>query len=273
MNMTSRTLAALALLALPATAFAQQQESSASSGKWSLGVGAVVIDSPYAGEGSRVRAFPMISYEGERVFLRGISGGVHLHQSRHFTLDAILSARLYGFDIDDLGRSELLANGVDARLLTDRDDGLDAGLRATFGSTWGAISLEAVHDITDTSGGYEISLDYRYTWLFNHTSLTANVGASRMSSDLAGYYFGILDEEVARGVAAYAPGSAVVPRIGLTMTHAIGSTKWQLLGSVEYQFLPSELRTSPLLEPEGYGRDRYRNDGTGRVVLGLSRRF
>lgn len=258
----SRTLAKLTLLALPATAFAQPP---ASSGEWSIGAGAAVIDSPYAGEGTRVRPFPLLNYDGEHVFLRGISGGVHLYQSRVFTFDAILSARLHGFDIDDLGRAELLANGVDAGLLSDRDDGLDAGFRATFGSTWGAISLEAVHDISDASDGYEISLDYRYTWLFDRTALTANVGASRMSADLAGYYFGILDEEVARGVAAYSPGSAVVPGIGLMLTRAIGSTPWQLLGAVEYQSLPSEIGSSPLLESD--------RNGTGRVVLGLSRRF
>lgn len=271
MNMTSRALVKLALLALPATAFAQ--ELPAPSGNWSVGAGVAVIDSPYAGEGSRVRPFPLVSYDGTRVFLRGTSGGVHLYQSRRFTFDAILSARMDGFDIHDLGRSELLANGVDASLLSDRDDGLDAGLRATFGSTWGAISLEAVHDITDTSDGYEISLDYRYTWLFDGATLTANVGASRMSSDLAGYYFGILDEEVARGVAAYSPGSAVVPKIGLMTTHAIGSTQWQLLGAVEYQFLPSEISDSPLLESDHDGAGRHRNNGIGRVVLGLSRRF
>jgi MipA family protein len=135
----------------------------------------------------------------------------------------------------------------------------------TFGSSWGAISLGAVHDITDASGGYEISLDYRYTWRLAKTSITAHAGANWMSSDLANYYFGILDSEVARGVSAYSPGSALVPRIGLTAMHPIGASKWQLLGSAEYQFLPSELRNSPLLEPD--------RNGFARVVLGLSRRF
>lgn len=263
MNSKTRTRASIALLLLPAAAFAQ--EPPAHSGRWSFGAGAAVIDSPYAGEGSRVRPFPLISYEGERVFLRGVSGGVHLYQSKQFTFDAVLSARMYGFDIDDLGHAELLANGVDPALLSDRDDGLDAGFRATFGSAWGSLSLEALRDISDASDGYEISLDYRYTWLFDRTTLTANAGASWMSSDLAGYYFGTLDEEVARGVTAYSPGSAVLPRIGLTLTRSLGGSQWQLLGSVEYQLLPSELENSPLLEPD--------RDGFGRLVIGLSRRF
>lgn len=263
MNLSLRTFAKLAFLVFPAAAYAQ--EAPVPSERWSFGVGAASIDSPYAGEGSRVRPFPLISYEGERVFLRGISGGAHLYQSRRLTLDVIFSARLYGFDVDDLGRSELLANGVDADLLSDRDDGLDAGFQATFSSSWGAISLEAVHDISGASEGYEFSIDYRYRWLLDRTAIMVNAGASQMSVDLAGYYFGILGEEVARGVAAYSPESAVVPRVGLTMTHSFESRKWQLLGSAGYQFLPDELRDSPLLEPD--------QDGFGRVVLGLSRRF
>ncbi|WP_341920732.1 MipA/OmpV family protein [Hydrocarboniphaga effusa] len=253
----------LAVLAVPATAFGQQPASPPRN--WALGVGAALIDSPYAGEGSRLRPFPLVSYEGERVFLRGISAGVHLYDAPPFRLDALLSPRLGGFDIDDLGRSELLANGVDPELLRNRDDALDAGFRASFGSTWGSIAIEAVHDVSGVHDGYELGLDYRYTWRLAQTAVTASAGAGALSSRLAGYYFGILDSEVARGVPAYSPGSAFVPRIGLTLMHAIGASNWQLLGSIEYQRLPDELRGSPLLEPD--------RNGMGRVVLGLSRRF
>lgn len=263
MNMTAPSLPKLGFLILPAIAFGQG--APVPPERWTVGVAVAAIDSAYAGEGARVRPLPLISYEGERFFLRGVSGGMHLYQSRPFTLDAILSARLDGFDIDDLGRPELLANGLDADRLSDRDDGLDAGFRAAVGSARGVISLEATGDASDASDGYEVSLDYSYTWRFNQSSMTTNAGASWMSSDLTGYYFGILDEEVSRGVTAYSPGSAVVPRLGVTLTHVLGSTKWLILGAVEYQFLPDELRDNPLLEPD--------TDGFGRAIVGLSWRF
>lgn len=122
-----------------------------------------------------------------------------------------------------------------------------------------------MHDVSRASDGYEISLDYRYAWSFDRATLAASAGASSMSSDLTGYYFGILNEEVARGVEGYTPGSAVVPRIGVSFTRQIGSTAWQFISSIDYQFLPSELSNSPLLEPN--------SDLTGRVVIGLSRGF
>ena len=259
--------AGLALLTLSATATAQSAPPVADAstrGEWTLGAGAVAIDSAYAGEGTRLRPVPLLGYEGERGFVRGTAAGVHLVQSQAFTLDAIASVRLDGFDIDDLGRAELRANGVDAALLEDRDDGLDAGFRATYGGGWGALALEAVHDVSDASDGYEVALDYRYTWLLGRSALTANAGSSLLSEDLAGYYYGTLETEIARGVAAYAPGSALVHRIGVTWMHPVGE-RWHLLASVEASYLPDELDGSPLIEA---GSDR-----SGRLLLGFGRGF
>jgi outer membrane protein len=259
--------AGLVLLALSAAAAAQSAPPVAdpsTRGEWTLGLGAVVIDSPYAGEGSRLRPVPLLDYEGQRAFVHGDAAGVHLVQSGGFVLDAIVSLRLDGFDIDDLGRGELAANGVDATLLEDRDDSLDAGVRATYGGGWGALSLQAVHDVTDASDGFEVALDYRYTWLIGRSALTANLGSSLLSDDLAGYYYGVLDEEVARGVTAYAPGSAIVHRIGVSWMHPVGEA-WQLVASAEAAHLPAELRASPLLEPD--------SDRSGRLFVGFGRRF
>ena len=170
-----------------------------------------------------------------------------------------------GFDIEDLGRTELQANGLDPTLLDDRDDGLDAGMRFSYRAPFGLVALEGIHDITGASEGFEIKFDYRYQWRLDQTSITAIAGASWLSEDTANYYYGTLDEEVARGVTAYSPGSAVIPRVGLQMMRSLGSTKWQVLGAVDYQFLPDELQDSPLLEPD--------SEGMARVMIGLSRRF
>lgn len=262
MNFIFRASGLLGLLVMPA--ITTGAEPAPPANRWALGAGAALIDSPYAGEGDRLRPFPLVNYEGERFFLRGISGGVHLRESEAFSLDAQLSARLDGFDIDDLGSAELLANGVDADLLGNRDDGLDLGLRVVRRSRFGTVSLEGSHDITSASNGAEVSFDYSYSWQLRGTTLTASAGSSWMSADLARYYYGILDEEVARGVTEYAPGSVVTIRMGVTVMRPLGS-HWRLLLSGEYVRLPDDLRESPLLESDARG--------TGRVVLGILRSF
>lgn len=122
-----------------------QPAEPANNDRWSLGIGVGVWDSPYAGEGTRTLPLPLVGYEGKRLFWRGRAGGVHLIDRGSFTLDAILSVRLDGFDIKDLGRSELLANGLDSDLVDDRDDGLDIGWRGRAGE----LKLEALADVTD----------------------------------------------------------------------------------------------------------------------------
>lgn len=256
--------ALLASLLLPATVHAETTptppaelfESDGQASSWSIGIGLGVRDSPYAGEDLRVRPLPVLTYEGERFFWRGRYGGVHLLEKGPFTLDAVLVARLDGFDIkDDLGRRQLLANGLDPDLMEDRDDGLDAGFALSVHGRAGELELEARTDITDASGGHEVTLDYRYALHWGRTVVVPGVGVSWMSSDLANYYYGTLDAEVARGVPAYRPGSVATPHASIGFSRAIGG-KWRAIGALSYEFLPDRISDSPLLDPDTSGVPR-----------------
>lgn len=259
-----------ASLFFPTLALAQSSsadllaEARPASDRWTLGVGARIKDDAYAGRGTHTRALPLIGFEGERIFWRGLSGGIHLVDGDTFKLDALLSGRFDGFDIDDLGRRELLANGVDASLLDDRDDGLDAGLSASWSGAAGQLTLTALADITDASGGYELSLDYGYPLRWGRTTVVPAVGARWMSSRMADYYHGILDEEVARGVAAYTPGSTLVPEVSVGFSRPLGE-KWRIVGAMKYEFLPSEITDSPLMEPD--------SNGAAGLSIGFTRSF
>lgn len=129
---------------------------------WQVGIAAVVSDSPYAGEGTRVVPIPLISYQGERFHFRGITAGWTLLDLGAFELSAQAKLRLDGFSVDDLGRAELVRNGVDYRLLEDRDNGVGAGLRMKWRGTAGELVIELLADVTDTSGGQEVSIEYGY---------------------------------------------------------------------------------------------------------------
>ena len=261
----------LLLLTLPcAPAFAQNATDTADQAmqdtnqRWTLGVAAAAIDSPYAGEGTRFRPLPLVRFQGERFFLRGGDAGMHLFKRDTFAVDAFVSGRLDGFDIDDLGRAELAANGLDADLLEDRDDGLDAGVTVGWLGRAGRIRLRAVADVSNTSDGMEASLDYGYPFRWGRNTLEPIVGVRWMSSDLADYYYGTLDSEVARGAPLYRPGAAVVPTVGLSFARAL-TPRWTLIGRLAYDILPDEIAESPLLEAD--------TDGAASLVIGLGRSF
>lgn len=259
----------LALLALaPGLLAAQVREDAptrpAQPQGWSIGVAVAASDSPYVGEGTRVRPFPTVAYEGERLFFRGITGGYHLVDTGAFQLDALVSARLDGFDIKDLSASGLAANGLQAGLLEDRDHGLDAGIGAAWSGSFGRLRLQAMADVTDASGGQEVGLEYTYAMRSGPWMILPGAGVRWMSADLVNYYYGTLDEEIARGVTRYAPGSAVVPGLSVAATRPVGE-RWTVIGGLDYRVLPDELADSPLLERGA--------DGVPSLFMGASYRF
>ncbi|MET0290253.1 MAG: MipA/OmpV family protein [Pseudoxanthomonas sp.] len=264
-----RRLLVVLSLAYPATSFAQNSTTAdllqeVDDDRWSIGVAANARQSSYAGEGTRIRPFPLVTFEGERVFWNGLSAGFHAVKSEHFALDLVISGRFDGFDIEDLGQRELRTNGLDPALLEDRDDALDAGLALRWFGRAGQLKLRALADVTDTSAGQELTLDYGYALQWGKTTVVPGASVTWMSKDLVQYYYGITDEEVARGVTPYAPGAAVVPQVSVGFQRALGE-KWKIIGAVSYQFLPSEITDSPLSEPE--------TDGSAGLRLGITRSF
>lgn len=219
-----------------------------SSSRWGLGLGAVVSDNPYAGRSTRYRPFPLITYDSDRFFFEGITAGVHVLDTRALEIDFLIEANLDGMDAEDFGARELAANGIDRALLEDRKDSADAGFEMSFSGRYGELKFQALADVLDASGGYEASASYGVPFVLSERlELTPSVGAKWLSADRADYYYGILDEEIARGVRSYRPGSVVIPEVGVDLQYRLAD-RWLLLGNVKYRALPGKVEDSPLLD-------------------------
>jgi len=254
------SLPSVAVFAALAACSASAEESSS---QWGLGLGAVASDNPYAGRRARYRPFPLITYDSDRLFFEGLTGGVHLLDTSALELDFIVEANLDGIDAEDFGARELAANGIDRALLADRKDSADAGFDVGLETPYGELKLQALVDVLDASGGYEVSASYGYPVpLSQRLVLTPSVGAKWQSADRADYYYGILDEEVARGVRNYRPGSVVIPEVGLDLQYSLAE-RWLLLGNVKYRALPGKVEDSPLLD----------SGQSIRVFIGVLRAF
>ena len=190
--------------------------------RWSIGPAAVLTDSPYAGEGTRVVPVPLVSYEGERFFFRGITAGWRFADRDAIEFAALARLRMDGFDVKDLGRSQLAANGIDYRQLEDRDEGLDLGLGLKWSGAFGEFEAELLADATDTSGGEEAALQYGYPIRIGSGRMTPGVGVTWQSKDMANYYYGVLRREAARGVADYRPGAVTMPHLGVSFFQPLG---------------------------------------------------
>lgn len=231
---------------------------------WQFGVAAAAFESPYAGEGTRFVPIPLVSYQGERFWFRGIGAGWNLVKNDSFELSAVAKFRLDGFTVDDLGRAALARNGLDYRLLDDRKSAVDVGLGMKWSGRAGELEVELLADATDRSGGQELAVQYSYSVEMGQTTLSPNFGLTWLSKDMANYYYGTLDKEVARGVVDYKPGAAVIPHIGISFFRPLGE-KWSMMGNVKYSRLPDEIRKSPFIEPD--------TDSATSVFVGFSRAF
>jgi MipA family protein len=232
--------------------------------RWGLGVGAIAQNSPYAGEGMRVQPIPLISYEGEHFFFRGITAGWQFVGNETFKLATMVQARFDGFEINELSRRKLAANGLDSRLLDDRDDSLDAGISTTWSGSAGELELELLTDVSGKSKGQEFSLQYGYPLNLGATLITPNIGVTYLSKKMANYYYGALDSEVARGVINYRPDAVTVPHVGVDLMRSFAKN-WTFLALLQYSALPNKITDSPLLERN--------TNGTAEIVIGVQRAF
>lgn len=231
---------------------------------WGLGLAVAVFESSYAGEGTRVVPIPLITYQGERFYFRGISAGWQIYRSDSFEVAAVIKPRLDGFKVDDLGREELARNGIDYRRIEDRKASVDAGLAMKWSGAAGEVEVEFLADVADKSGGQEVSLQYGYPFEVGAGTLTPQLGVTWLSKDNANYYYGTLAGEVARGVVDYKPGSAMIPHVGIAYFRPLGES-WSMMASYKYSSLPDEITASPFVEPD--------TDATSMMFLGFSRRF
>ncbi|MEQ1514495.1 MAG: MipA/OmpV family protein [Lysobacteraceae bacterium] len=242
--------ALLLLMASPIAAQAQQREDEDSGNGWGIGLGVAIRDTLYAGETNHVQAFPYISYEGERFFVKGPMIGYKIVDGEMFDLNGFVAARLDGMDAKDMGAAALALNGINRNLLEDRKASADAGLSASFGTeAIGEFELDVRGDITGTSDGYQASLDYRYPFQVGPVTLIPSIGATAMSKELANYYYGTLPKEVARGVIDYRPGQVTIPHAGITAVLPMGS-KWVGIAGLNADRYPTAITSSPLIEKD-----------------------
>ncbi len=242
-----KILCAAVLLAslTPLCALAQE---SGQPGQWRLGVGVAVRDSLYAGEDKRVLAFPLVTYEGERVYWKGLDVGYRLIKRDGFNLNGFVGARLDGIDRSDFGVQALARNGIDRALLKNRDDAIDAGISAVWTGQAGEFELSAETDVTGASGGYRGAVEYRRPVQLGLVRLIPSIGVKLLSHDVANYYYGTLPGEVARGVIDYRPGRSTIPHAGIAAIVPF-STRWAGFLALDVERFPGNITGSPLIEP------------------------
>jgi outer membrane protein len=145
-----------------------------------------------------------------------------------------------GYDSDD---SDAL-NGM-----RDRRMSMDAGLKADHALPWHEVVLsgKVLADALSRSDGMEYELALRRSFKGKIFRLIPSVGVRYQSGSMVDYYYGVRDNEVRAGRAAYEPRGSLDPFAKVIFTSGI-SKQWVIMTMLGVESLGSEIRKSPIVD-------------------------
>lgn len=217
---------------------------------WSLGIAGISSDGSFKGIDRDNFAVPMIGYEGERVYFRGLELGYRLNphapdtpreqRSPHeWTL--MVTAAPFRFrpnDSDDLQMRELDSRSFSAELA------LDYKYRSRFGTA----ELRAGQDVRGNGHRASASYSYPVSTDFRRWQINPAIGVTFISSGYTDYYYGVTAEESARsGLEEYSSQDAFNPFIRLSGYYRFNQ-HWNMFGAVVGTRLSSKIANSPMAD-------------------------
>lgn len=203
----------------------EQRASSDSQPRWGLAFGLRYADIPFAADDQTVTDIvPLLFYEGERVFLNGLEGGVTVARTERWRLNALTRYRFF-----DLPRP---------RENQSREDAWDIGLqlRHPLHSGWHMRS-ELFND-TDGASYLDVGAERRFG--NDYAAVTPYVGLRLKSARFNDRYFGLGIEELGSGIDWHA---RLEGRFHVT-------DNLYVLGNLSAYYLDSDARASTLIRDD-----------------------
>lgn len=233
--MTSPRAPLLCLLAfvsffMPGEAFAD----------FSLGVSARVETSPYKGCSTQWTPFPVVSYEGDSLYIRGTNVGF-----KAVNLDFFEFSAFAAYDAMSFRRHE--SSDRQLKLLDNRDSSIVGGLGARLTTPVGMFHLAASVDLMDNSNGFTGVAGYIYSFDFGIVELLPVAGVYWNNAQYNTYYYGVSGRESQRsGLAGYTAEQSFSPYFGLTVDVALGDN-WEVFLQGEVTLLGRPIKRSPMV--------------------------
>lgn len=226
----------------------------AQADEFSLGAAVLMTSNPYVGSQDQVFPVPVLGYEGEHGYFRGLAGGVYLWNDDHHTLSVnayYLPLHFKPGDSDDDAMKQL-----DKRRST-----LMAGMGYRYKHpVLGQLRLEISGDTLNNSNGVLGDMGYLYPMVIGDWRIIPGAGVTWASGNHNDYYYGVSANESARsGLAQYQLGSNWTPYLELTVNYQINDN-WRSFLSARGMAFSSEVKDSPMVS------DNY----SGLLMIGAS---
>ncbi|PWC10301.1 MipA/OmpV family protein [Brenneria corticis] len=222
----------------------------------SLGLGAAGSTSVYRGDDNHVYPLPMLNYESESFYFRGLGGGYYLWNDGANKLSLTAYYLPLGFKPGD-------SDDVRMKQLDKRRSTLMAGAAYEHSAEWGQIRTVLAGDTLDYSNGLIWDSAYLYRFTLGDLNITPGIGASWFSENMNRYYYGVSSKESARsGFNRYRPGDGWAPYVELSANYQINPS-WSAWAVGRYTRLSDEAKDSPIVD----------SSYSALLSLGVSYRF
>ncbi|HDG1667399.1 MipA/OmpV family protein [Kluyvera ascorbata] len=232
----------LALGVLIATSATAVQAES----KLTLGAGVGIVEHPYKQYDHDLYPVPVINYEGDNFWFRGLGGGYYLWNDGTDQLSVMGYWSPMYFKPGDSDNSQL-------RKLDKRKSTVMAGISWMHHTQYGSLRTALSGDILDNSNGvvWDTAWVYRYT--NGGLTLTPGIGVEWNSENQNQYYYGVSHHEAAKsGLRSYDPSNSWNPYLELTANYRFANS-WSVYGTARYTRLSDEITDSPMVDKSWTG--------------------
>ena len=232
----------LALGVLIATSATAVQAES----KLTLGAGVGIVEHPYKQYDHDLYPVPVINYEGDNFWFRGLGGGYYLWNDGTDQLSVMGYWSPMYFKPGDSDNSQL-------RKLDKRKSTVMAGVSWMHHTQYGSLRTALSGDILDNSNGvvWDAAWVYRYT--NGGLTLTPGIGVEWNSENQNQYYYGVSHHEAAKsGLRSYDPSNSWNPYLELTANYRFANS-WSVYGTARYTRLSDEITDSPMVDKSWTG--------------------
>lgn len=232
----------LALGVLIATSATAVQAES----KLTLGAGVGIVEHPYKQYDHDLYPVPVINYEGDNFWFRGLGGGYYLWNDGTDQLSVMGYWSPMYFKPGDSDNSQL-------RKLDKRKSTVMAGVSWMHHTQYGSLRTVLSGDILDNSNGvvWDTAWVYRYT--NGGLTLTPGIGVEWNSENQNQYYYGVSHHEAAKsGLRSYDPSNSWNPYLELTANYRFANS-WSVYGTARYTRLSDEITDSPMVDKSWTG--------------------
>lgn len=208
---------------------------------FSIGVGGSVSTSPYKDYDAQWLPLPLVAYESEYFYIRGVTAGVKLFTHDHLELSVFGGYDPTSFDPDDSDNSRL-------RRLRDRWSSAVAGMGVRVMTPYGELHATLAGDVLGHSDGFTGTVGYGYALEFDPVELTLDVGAYWADANYNDYYYGVSGKEARKsGLDAYNAGSGFSPYLSLTVGASFAEN-WAVFCKGEIVSLSGTVKDSPMVD-------------------------